>query len=146
MTPSVNLALTGEVTDGVANTASVPKGTSKVLSHKVGTEVLTSASHLRYKAENKTPQRAKSEVTITLLPKFSSAKFGPRGGATHLTSPSEVNTTDEVISKSTKSRSLKARGLWPEQPRVSLVNTDLREFLTNKRKLELLHTSPSCCE
>ena len=29
---------------------------------------------------------------------------------------------------------------------LSSVNPDLREFLTNKRKLELLQTSPSCCE
>ena len=79
---------------------------------------------------------------MTSLPKPSSVKFAPRGGATRLTLLSEVNTNNKVISKSPKSRSLKARGLRPEQSRVSLVNTDLREFLTNKRKLELLHTSP----
>ena len=75
----------------------------------------------------------------------------PHDGATHLTSPSEVNAPDKVILKS--KRSFKARVLQPEpslpvskQGRVSLDNTDLREFLTNKRKLELLYTSPSCCE
>ena len=111
MTPSANLALTSEVIDGVANIAPVPKGTSKVLSHKAGTEALSSTSYLRYEAKNKAPQRAKSEVTITSLPKSSSAKFTPSGRATLLTSPSEVNITDEVIFKLPKSRSLKARGL-----------------------------------
>jgi len=87
VTPPVNLALAGDVTNGIAN------GTSKVLSRKAGTEALSSASHLRYKAKNKAPQRAKSEVTMTSLPKSPSAKFTPRDGATRLTSPCEVNTT-----------------------------------------------------
>jgi len=34
VTHSVNFALTGEVTDGVASAAPVPKGTSKVLNRK----------------------------------------------------------------------------------------------------------------
>ena len=46
---SVNLALVGEVTDSIANAASVPKGTSKVLSRKTGTEVLTFATKPRTK-------------------------------------------------------------------------------------------------
>ena len=116
------------------------------VSHMAGTEALSSASHLRYKVKNKAPQRAKSEVTMTSLPKSPCAKFMPRDGAARLTLPSEVNTTDKVISEPPKSRSLKARGLRPEQPRVSLVNTNFWEFLTNKRKLEPLHTPPSCCE
>ena len=62
VTPSINVALTGEVTNGVANAALVPKGTSKVLNRKAGTEALSSASHLRYKVENNAPQRAKCEV------------------------------------------------------------------------------------
>ena len=128
VTPSINLASIGEVTNGVANATLVPKSTSKVLSRKAETEALSSASHLHYKVENNAPQRAKSEVAMTSLPKSSSVKFAPRGGATRLTSPSEVNTNDEVISKSHKIKSLKARGLRPEQPRVSLVNTDLQNF------------------
>ena len=124
VTHSVNFALTGEVTDGAANAAPVPKGTSKVLSRKTGTEALSSASHLHYKAENNAPQCAKSEVAMS-LPKSSNVNFALRGGATRLTSPSEVNTNDEVISKSHKSKSLKARGLRPEQPCVSVVNTNL---------------------
>jgi len=40
---------TGDVTDGVANLAPVPKGTSKVLSRKTGTEVLTFATKPRTK-------------------------------------------------------------------------------------------------
>ena len=111
VTPCVNLVLTSEVTEGVANTAPVRKGTNKVLSRTAGTEALTSASHLRYKAKNKAPHRAKSEVTVTSLSKYSSAKFAPCGGATHLTSPSEVNTTDKVISELPKSRSFKAKSL-----------------------------------
>ena len=78
VTPTVNLALASEVTNGIANAAPVPKGTSKVLSRKAGTEALSSASHLRYKVKNKAPQRAKSEVTMTSLPKSPSAKFTPR--------------------------------------------------------------------
>ena len=132
VTPSVNLASTGKVTNGVANATLVPKSTSKVLSRKAETKALSSANHLNYKAENNAPQRAKSEVAMTSLPKSSSVKFAPCGGATRLTSPSEVNTNDEVISKSHKSKSLKARGLRPEEPCVSVVNTNLREFLTNK--------------
>jgi len=146
MTPSVNLALIGKITDGIANTEPVLKGTSKVLSCKAGTEALSSASHLRYKVKNKAPQRAKSEDTMTLLPKSPNAKFTPRGGATRLTSPIEVNTTNKVISESPKSISLKARGLQSKQPHTSLTNTDLRKFLTNKQKLEPFHTSPSCCD
>ena len=68
--------------DGVANTAPVPQGTNKVFSRKAGTEALSSAGHLRYKAKNKAPQRAKSEVTVTSLSKSSSVKSAL---------PSEVN-------------------------------------------------------
>ena len=86
---------------------------------------------------------------MTSLPKFFGAKPAPGGRATRLTLPSEININDKVIFKSPKNRSLKARGLQPEQPntrslqvseqdRVSLVNTDLQEFLTNKWKLEPL--------
>jgi len=163
LAPSANLTSTSEVTDDVANIAPVPRGTNKILSRKAealcsakyfsreaGTEALCSTSYLRHKAEHKAPLRAKSEVTMTSLPKSSDAKFMPSDGATRITLPSEVN---KVIFKSPKNRNLKAKGLLPEpslqvskQDHESLVNTDLREFLTNKRKLELLHTSPSCCE
>jgi len=153
VTPGANLTPTSEVTDGVANIAPVPKGTNRDLSREAETKTLCSAIYLHCKAKNKAPQRAKSEVTITSLPKSSSAKLAPYGRATQLTSPSEVNMTDKVILKSPKNRSFKARGLQPKQSLqvskqdgVSLVNTDLREFQTNKQKLELLHTSPSCCE
>ena len=141
MIPSSNLAPTSKVTVGVTNIATVPKGTNRVLSHKARTEALYSASYLCRKPKNKATQRAKSKVTIALLPKSFSAKLAPHGRATCLTSPSEVNITDKVISKSPKNRSLKARGLQSEQPRVSLVNT-LREFLNSKRKLELLILLP----
>jgi len=130
LAPSANLTPTSEVTDGVANTVPVPKGTNKVLSREAGTEALYSAKYLRSKTKSKAPQHAKSEVTMTLLPKFSGAKLVSCGRATRLTSPSEDNITDKVIFKSPKNRSLKARGLQPEQPLQ--VNTDLREFLTNK--------------
>jgi len=49
VTHRVNLALTGEVTSA----APVTKGISEVLSRKAGTETLSSASHLYYKAKNK---------------------------------------------------------------------------------------------
>jgi len=152
-TPSANITPTSEVTDGVANIVPVPKGTNRVHSREAGTEALCSACYLRGKAKSKAPQHAKSEVTITSLPKSSSAKLASHDRTTRLTSLSKVNMTNKVIFKSPKNRSLKARGLQPEQSlqvskqdSISLVNTDLREFLTNKRKLELLHTSPSCCE
>ena len=60
VTHSVNFALTGEVTNGVANAALVPKGISRVLSRNTRAEVLSSAGHLHYKTENKAAQRAKS--------------------------------------------------------------------------------------
>ena len=145
--------------DSIANATLVPKCTIKVLSREAGTGALCSAKYLRSKAKSKAPLFAKGEVTMTLLPKSSGVKFALQGGATSITSPSEVNTTDKVISKSpvVKNRSLNARIPQPKQPstrspqvtvqdRVSWVDTDLREFLTNKRKLELLHTSLSCCE
>ena len=50
-----------------------------------------------------------------------------------------------MISKSpeqTSARSARVSAL----DRLSSVNPDLREFLTNKQKLELFQTSPSCCE
>ena len=55
VTPCANLVLTSEVTDGFANTAPVPQGTSEILSRKTGTEALNSASHLDYKGANKAP-------------------------------------------------------------------------------------------
>jgi len=67
VTPCANLVLMSKVTDDVANTALVPQGTNKVFNHKAGTKALSSASHLRFKAENKAPQRAS-------LSKSSSAK------------------------------------------------------------------------
>ena len=97
LAPSANLTPRSEVTDGVANTAPVPKGTNKVLSRGGGTEALCSAKYLRSKVKSKAPQRAKSEVTKTSLPKASSAKLAPYGGATRLTSPNKVNMTDKVI-------------------------------------------------
>ena len=123
----------------MANTVLVPKGTNKALSREARTEALSSASYLRGKTKNKAPQRAKHEVAITLLLNSSNTKLTPHGGATRLTSPNKVNVPDKVILKSLKKRSFKARGLQLEpsclvskQDRVSLANTDLREFLTNK--------------
>ena len=55
VTLSANPALTSEVTDGVANTALLPKGTDRVLSRKAGTEALGSTTYLRYKVKNKAP-------------------------------------------------------------------------------------------
>jgi len=78
VTQSVNFALTSEVTDGVTNATLVPKGTSKVLSCNTRTEELSSARHLRYEAENKAPQRAKSKVIMTSLSKSSSTKSALR--------------------------------------------------------------------
>jgi len=151
LAPRANLTPMSEVIGGVANTAPVPKGTNIVLSREAETEALCNAKYLHSKAKSKAPQRAKNELTMTSLPKFSGAKLASCSGATRLTSPREINIIDKVISNSPKNRSLEARGLQPEQllqiskqDCVSLVNTNLREFLTNKRKLELLHTSPSC--
>ena len=97
-----------------ANTALVPKGTNKVLTCEAGIEALCSAKYLRNKARSGAPLCAKSEITITSLPKSSGAKFVPGGGATRITPPSKVNITDKVIFKSPKNRSLKNRGLQPE--------------------------------
>jgi len=121
LVPSANLTPMSEIkgaslnTDGVANAVSVSKGTNKIPNCEAETEALCSAKYLRNKARSGAPLRAKSEVTMTSLPKFSGAKLAPGGGATCLTSPSEVNIIDKVIFKSLKNRSLKARGLQPEQ-------------------------------
>jgi len=148
LVPDTNFAPMGGVkevslnTDGVANAALISKGTNNIPSCEA--EALYSAKYLRRKAESKAPLRAKSEVTMTSLPKSSDAKFAPGGGATRITPRSEVNIPDEVIFESPKNRSLKARALQPEQSntqsfqvskqdRVSLVNTDLREFSTKNR-------------
>jgi len=107
-----------EAADGVANTRPVPFGTNPALSHRARTEALFSASYLRRKVQNKAPQRAKREVAVTSPPKSSEAKLTPHRGATHLTSPSEVNIADyKVIFKSRKARSFKARGLQSEPSR-----------------------------
>ena len=131
LAPSANLSLTSGVkgaslnTDGIANAVLVFKSTTKIssrtaealcsakyFSRKAGTEALCSARYLRCKAE--APLCAKSEVTMTSLPKSSDAKLAPYGGATRLTSPSEIDITDKVIFKSPKNRSLRVRGLQPQ--------------------------------
>ena len=84
------------------------------------------------------------------------AKVALAGRAKSLASPSDANTTGEMVIKSPVVRKgrFNARVLQPEQPskrspqvsaldRLSLVNPDLGVFLTNKQKLKLLHTSPS---
>ena len=65
-----NTAPVPKGTDGVANTVPVPKGTNKVLSREARTETLCSAKYLRSKAKSKALQRAKSEVTMTSLQKL----------------------------------------------------------------------------
>ena len=87
-------------TDSIGNAAPVPKSTYKVPSREAGTKALCSANYLRRKAKNKAPLHAKGKVTTTLLPKLSGSKFTLGGGATSIASPSEANTTDEVIFKS----------------------------------------------
>ena len=122
--PSANLAPTSGAKkaslriDSSANVAPLPKGTIKVLSCEAGTGALCSAKYLRSKAKSKTPLRAKGEVTTTSLPNSSGAKFTLGVGVTSVASPSAVNTTDKVISKSyvVKNRSLNARVSQPEQP------------------------------
>jgi len=120
--PSANFAPMGEVkgvslnTDSSANTAPVPKGTITVLSREAGTEALCSTRYLRNKAKNKAPRRAKSEVTMTLLPKFFGAKFMFGSKATSIASPSEANVTAQVIFKHLK---LKA-----EASRLEVSNLD----------------------
>ena len=100
-------------TDSVTYAASVSKGTNKVLSHEAGTEALCSANYLCRKERNKSPLRAKGEVTTTSFPKSSGAKFALGGGAISIASPNEANTNNEVIFKSyvVKNRSLNARVL-----------------------------------
>jgi len=116
VTYSVNLALTSDVTDAVANAALVPKGTSKVLNRKTGIEALSSASHLRYEAENKAPQRAKSEVIMTSLLKSSSAKsalwsevkgssLGADSGAYAASAPTD---TTRVLSREVRTKALRS--------------------------------------
>ena len=122
--PNANSVLMGGVkgmslsTDSFANTTPVPEGTIKVLSREARTGALCSAKYLRSKAKCKAPLRAKGEVTMTLLPKTSGAKFALRGAVTNIASSGEVNTTDKVIFKSlvVKNRSLNARVSQTKQP------------------------------
>jgi len=89
---------------------------------------------------------------------LSSDKLTLGAGAKSLALPSEANAISEVVLSSpvVKKRSFNARVLQLEQPstwpplvsvldHLSLVNPDLQEFLTNKRKFcceKLSHTSP----
>ena len=131
--------------DSVAYTASAPKGTKKVPSREAGTKALCSANYLRRNAKIKAPLRAKSEATMASLPMLPSAKLTLRGGAKRLASSSEDNVTGGVVLTLPviKDRSFNVKLLQLEQPstrlprasvldRLSLVNPDLREFLTNK--------------
>jgi len=97
--------------------ASAPKGTTRVLSREARTKALCSANCLSGNAKNEASSRAS-------LPRPSSKKVISK-------SPEHINT-----------RSARVSAL----DRLSSVNTELREFLTNKRKLERLRTSPSYCE
>ena len=148
--------------DSVAYAASVFRDASKVPNCKARTKTLYSASYLRHNAKIKAPLCAKSEATTALLPALSSAKLALGGGAKKLASLSEANTTGEVVLTShiVKKRSFNTKALQHEQPstrppqvsildRLSSINPDLQEFLTDKRKFcceELSHTSPSHCE
>jgi len=119
LVPSHNHTLTSEVkraslrTDSSANTAPVPKGTITVLSHGAETEALCSAKYLHSKAKSKVPQHAKSEVTMSSLPKIFGAKFVFGGKPTSIALPSKANVTAKLIFKSpeAKNRNLKVRGL-----------------------------------
>ena len=133
--------------DGIAYAASTLKGTNKIPSREAESKALCSANYLHRNAKNKAPIHAKSEVTTTSLPKPFGAKVALAGGAKSIASPSEAYTTDEVVLKSPvlRKKSSNAKVLQPDQPskrslrvsvldHLSLLNPDLREFLTNKHK------------
>ena len=123
-----SVAYTSSVSKGTNYATPVPKGTNKVSSREAGAKAFCSANCLRRSAKIEALSRA-------LPPKPSSAKPASASRAIR----------KKVILKSPKQTSTRSSRV-SVLDRLSAVNPDLREFLTNKRKLELLHTSPSCCK
>ena len=70
MTPCANLVLTSEVTDRVANTATVPQGMNKVFTHKAETEALCSASTFATRLRTKHHSVLRSQNLPALSPLF----------------------------------------------------------------------------
>jgi len=162
VTPRANLVLMSEATDGVANTAPVPQGTRGVPSRQARTKAPSGANLLRSKMASKAPQCAS-------LSGSSIAKFALHGGAKGLSlgvdsgvyAVSAPKGVPKVLSREARAKALSsANHLCGDEKnrascyaqsnrasalsRLSPATSDLREFLTNKRKSDLLQTSSSC--
>jgi len=153
-----------EATDGVANTAPVPQDTRGVPSRKARTKAPSGANLLRSKVADKAPQHASP-------PSSSSTKLALRSGVKGLSPSVDSGAYAASTSKSIPkvlSREVRAKALSSTNhlcsheknkassyaqssttsvlSRLSPTTSDLREFLTNKRKSDLLQTFPSCCQ
>jgi len=142
----------------------VPKGVSKAFSHEFRAKALSKANHLRSNIADKAPQR-------TSLPSSSSAKLalysGAKGLSLSVDSGAYAASAPKDIPK-VLSREARAEALFSANPlcgdkknmmssyaqsnRASALDylgttgSDLREFLTSKRKSESFQTSPSRCQ
>jgi len=118
MTPCANLVLTSEVTDGVANITPVPQGTNKVFSRKAETETLSSSSHLRYKAENKAPQRvslSKSSCAKSALQrKVNGSSLGSDSGAYAALAPKGAT---RILSREARTKALRSFNRLCDNPK-----------------------------
>ena len=113
--------------DSGAYAASALKGATKVLSREARTKALSSVNCLCGDEKNEAPSRAS-------LPRPADAKSVPHKAMSKKVmskSPEQINAPFARVSALS---------------RLSSIKSDLREFLTNKRMLELLQTSLSCCE
>ena len=150
--------------DSGAYAASTPKGIPRAFSREARTKALSSANHLRSKEADKAPQRAS-------LPSSSSAKLALRSRAKGLSlsidsdayATSAPKDIPKVLNREVRTKALFSANYlcsdernrassYAQSNRASALNrlspagSDLREFLTNKRKSESFPTSPFYCQ
>ena len=154
VTLCVNLVLPSEVSDGMANSAPVSQSASEVLSTKAGPAALSSAKHLRNKAANKAPQCASLSKSLSVKSALrSEAKGSSLGADSSAYVASAPKGTTKVLSREVRTKALsnanhfcgdeKNRTSSYAQPnrasaldRLGPAKSDLRRFLTSKRKSE----------
>jgi len=150
--------------DSVAHVASAPKGVSKAFSRELRAKALSKADRLCNSIADKAPQRAP-------LPGSSSAKLAPRSGAKGLSlsvdsvayAASTSKGTPKVLSREARAEALfcanplcgdkrSRTSSYARSKRASVLDrlgptvSDLRGFLTSKRKSESFQTSSSRCQ
>jgi len=150
--------------DSGAFAVSASKGIPKVFSREARAKALSSANHLRSKVADKAPQCAPlPSSSITKLALRSGAKgssLSVDSGAYVASAPKGI---PKVFSCEARGKALSSANhlcgdeknrtsSYVQSKRVSELNhlspagSDLREFLTSKRKSESFRTSSSCCQ